>query len=928
MRQVSGGIITTFAGDSTGTLNPKALALDAAGNLYVADDQNNVVRKIAAGAGGTISTVIGTGMTGFSGDGSDPTTAELNAPQGIAVDGNGSLYVADTANNRIRRVTFGAVPAAITLTPSPSSPTAAQAVIATVNINGGIASPPPPVPAGSVQLSAGSYTSAPSDLDSLGNATFTVPAFSLDAGSDVLTVAYTSTDTANYKDSTGTSPVTVTAVTPTVTVTPASLSISQNQSLAITVTVNGGAGSPPTVSGSITLTSADGNYTSTPTQLSAGSVTITIPAGSLALNSNIITATYTPDTAGAAFYATATGSNPSAIVVTSSSLATPGVVVTSSASAITQAQPLTVTVMVTAVGSNPVPTGMVQLTSSSGTLSLPPITLSGGMAVIMVPPGKLLPGMNSLTATFTPDTPSAAIYNSSTGSVIVSVVVAKATVTLSTPSNNITTVEALVVTATVSGGAGAPTPTGSIVLTLSGVAGGYQTNPAMVGPNGTALITVNAGQLKPNTYAVSAVYTPDANSSSIYTVASGTLPASVVVTKPTPTVTVMPSASSITTAQTLTVAVTVSGGSGNLTPDGSVVLTSGGYTSSPAYLQNGSASVFLPYGVLAAGTDTLTVTFTSGSGDYNGASGAAQVAVTSVLQSTPALRIEASPPAGLGVTYTYFTTAQDIPVMIALTGPPGFPEPTGTVTVTGGGYSSPMPTALDSTGSATVTLPAGSLAPGSYVLTVSYTPDAGGSALYTPATGTASVLVAAAAGFTVSSGGSVSVSSGSTNTAVITVTPVTSAAGTFSGQINLSCTVTTSLTNYSGLPTCQLGGSSSTTSVTVSGTAPVTTMLTVTTAAAAKQSTTLLHNVFSGGAALASLLLLGFPARRHRRWNLFVCLFVLCLGLGACSSSSTNANPTTPNTGTSAGTYLITVTGTDAATGQLSSTSSLNVTVN
>jgi sugar lactone lactonase YvrE len=81
---------------------PGAEAVDGLGNLFVADTGNNVVRKITPG--GTITRVAGTGTVGSTGDGAAATAATLNAPGGVAVDAAGNLYIADTGNNKIRVV--------------------------------------------------------------------------------------------------------------------------------------------------------------------------------------------------------------------------------------------------------------------------------------------------------------------------------------------------------------------------------------------------------------------------------------------------------------------------------------------------------------------------------------------------------------------------------------------------------------------------------------------------------------------------------------------------------------------------------------------------------------------------------------------------------------------------------------------------------
>jgi sugar lactone lactonase YvrE len=82
---------------------PFGLALDAAGDLYIADTSNQRIRMVDH-ATGLISTVAGTGVGGFNGDGGPATGADLYNPRGVAVDASGNLHIADLNNNRVRRV--------------------------------------------------------------------------------------------------------------------------------------------------------------------------------------------------------------------------------------------------------------------------------------------------------------------------------------------------------------------------------------------------------------------------------------------------------------------------------------------------------------------------------------------------------------------------------------------------------------------------------------------------------------------------------------------------------------------------------------------------------------------------------------------------------------------------------------------------------
>ena len=83
--------------------NPSGVAVDGIGHLFIADTMNNRVRRVDA-VNGIIGTVAGTGEEGFDGDGNSATLARLMQPSGITVDAEGAVYLSDTFNNRIRRI--------------------------------------------------------------------------------------------------------------------------------------------------------------------------------------------------------------------------------------------------------------------------------------------------------------------------------------------------------------------------------------------------------------------------------------------------------------------------------------------------------------------------------------------------------------------------------------------------------------------------------------------------------------------------------------------------------------------------------------------------------------------------------------------------------------------------------------------------------
>jgi len=280
-------------------------------------------------------------------------------------------------------------------------------------------------------------------------------------------------------------------------------------------------------------------------------------------------------------------------------------------------------------------------------------------------------------------------------------------------------------------------------------------------------------------------------------------------------------------------------------------------------------------------------------------------------QGTPTVKVT---PSSASVT-----TAQQLTVTINVTSATGNPTPTGAVTLTGGGYTSAA-TALTG-GTATINVPAGSLALGADTLTASYPGDAN----YVAAGGTAQVTVTNPT-FAIS-GTAVTVTAGATtgNISTITVTP----SGGFTGSVALAAAVTSSPAGAVNPPTFSF---SSTTPVSITGAAAGTASLTISTTQALGCSATssTRHEVpwyAGGGAALACILLFGIPARR-RSWRtmlgMLTLLAALTTGVMACGGGNGSGTCTAVRPATTSGTYSVTVTGTSGA---LTETGNVTLTV-
>jgi hypothetical protein len=377
----------------------------------------------------------------------------------------------------------------------------------------------------------------------------------------------------------------------------------------------------------------------------------------------------------------------------------------------------------------------------------------------------------------------------------------------------------------------------------------------------------------------------------------------------TPTVSVTPSATSITTAQGLTVTITVGGTTGKPTPTGSVTLSGGGYSSSASTLSSGIATFSIPIGALTAGTDTLTAYYSpdiSSATTYNNASGSASVTVT-VPKSVSTITVN---PASSTIT-----NAETDLVSITVAGVTGQPAPTGTVTLTSGSYSAQQTL---SSGAASFTIPAGALASGANTLTATY----GGDSSYSGSTSTTAVTVSQVI---LTSPAPAGVSPGSSSTSTVTLT----AGSNYSGTMNVGCSLTNSPTGAVSLPTCSL----SPVSVVIAAGGTGTTTFTVNTIAASNAHLDPANqNLWrlGGGTVLAGLLMLWIPRKRRRSLSmLLVLLGIFVAGAVACGGSGggNTGNPPPGTSATTAGSYVFTVTGTDSAHATITASTTVTVTV-
>ncbi|HEY4008765.1 MAG TPA: Ig-like domain repeat protein, partial [Acidobacteriaceae bacterium] len=695
IRRVIGGVISTVAGSNYQTFGgdggpaiqaalnqPYGVALDPAGDLYVADSGNHCIRKVSPGSGvanGTalIQTIIGMpGSEGFSGDGKAANVAQVNGPYALYFAQNGDFYFADTHNDRIREV--AATPFSMPQFLDTKA-TKVSADVQTENVDSD----------GNTDLNLSAPTLSNAELDA-GTTTCSFTQPTPHGTTCVVGVEFAPwiaqqnlTGSVTLRSDAANTPVVIDIwgngldVNPTtVTVTSSASPSVLNQNVLLTATVTNM--NQGALTGAVTFT--DG-VTTLCSNVNLSGESAACPASFSTVGQHTITASYSGDANNEAMSGT--------MQQTVKQQATIALALNPTETTVTNNVTLTATV----TPSN----GTGTITFYDGGTALPGATvaLSGGTASFSTT--QLAPGTHTLTAKYSGDASNAAGTSSAAS---VSIDQAATTTTLSTTNANPTVGDAVTLTAVVSGTDGF-TPTGSVAFKDNGTL--MPGSPATLNGS-TATLTVNS--LGPGNHEIVATYSGDTDDAVSYT-SSGLLETvAQIATVTTLTSDGNPLSAGATLHLTATVAL-VQGANADGPLTGQVTFTDGD-TSLGTVAIDGHGNATIAVSALQVGTHGIVAAY-GGATNYTVSNSAAlleqiQKATTTVAMTSSAASVLAGEPLNLTVTIASSTGV-----------------PIGTVTFNDGlSALSTVPLSVQGTAILSIS----TLAVGSHTLTATYNGDA------------------------------------------------------------------------------------------------------------------------------------------------------------------------------------------------------------
>jgi len=743
------GAISTIAGDGTraftgdggpasaAELNePTAIAIDPAGNLYIADSENNRVREISASAGNNIETICGTGVVASTqpglGDDGSASAATINEPYALYFDQSGNLFIADRLDSLIRQINglaFSLQYATIKV----GNISLPQAVDLANDGNADLFLTAPTLVNAAIGASPIPTCAMDADVPSAGVCTIGAE-FAPTVISDPVTADVLGSITVNSQGSTtATSPVInlsgiVLNVTPTkVTLTSSVNPSLVNQSVTFTATVTNDGAALTGLTGTVTFLNGNSATPLCSVAISGSGVAM-CSTSALPIGTSPITASYSGDPNDEA-----NTSNTVNQVVEQTPLLT--LVVTPSPNAVVTTN---VTLTFTAApptGSTGTPAGTVTFMDGATALNTVPLPLASGIVTFST--ATLGLGVHNLSAKYTGVAP-----NASGTSNVVQETIQQATTatTLSSSAPTATVGSQVTFTATVATTDGGPAPTGSVTFN----AGATLLGTSPIGTNGTAALPISS--LAPGAGAISGTVTFTDQSTSTnfgpFTVSNAgvvTFPTSTLAAGPhnliaaysgntnyapstslvlmevvqttTTTTTLTQAAPTTLAGQTAAFTATVTSTTGGV-PTGNVTFDDGGAGIGQGTLNAQGVASFSTT-TLAVGTHTITAVYL-GNGSYS-TSTSAPVQHTVVL-ATPTLTL-AGPgtPVNAGTTFTMMATLSSNGV-----------APTGPLTLHNGAATLAM---LTVAANGTFTFSNISLPAGTYQLTAVYGGDANNAAV-------------------------------------------------------------------------------------------------------------------------------------------------------------------------------------------------------